>query len=562
MLDDYAGTRATIGPPGCGKTTYLATTTRQLVDWSRNHNPDTWQSDILLCSLTKAAAAEIAGRDLPLPARQVGTLHSHAYHALGSPTLTEDQLDDFNREHPTMAVSTSKGGVDDPKWDRASCQLGDELEQLYGLYRARKVPRPWPNRVQAFADVWEQWKADADLMDFADLIDNAFNETVCAPGAPSIICVDEAQDLSRAEHDLITKWGMSAGHVILVGDPDQAIYEWRGAAPNELYSGKIPNEHRRVLGQSYRVPRAVHALSQRWRQKLRNPYPIEYLPRDADGAVVRCGSSYKEPGAAIGLAEERLAAGKSVMIIASCDYLIKPTVTELRRRSLPFSNPWRRKRGDWNPLAPKHGTSMTDRIIALLCVLPSEDGRMWTWNEVERWSAPLAANLIFQPRLRAEFERLAKAEPDEVMPNAQIEQLMNPDALDAFVSYYQKTANDDYDVRHVVRGILAWWRDRMLPSKQQAADYPIAVACTHGLEAIKTEPKLFVGTGHSFKGSEADVVIVYPDISPAGYREWENEGTRDAVVRLGYVMVTRAREEVVICQPAGLSMPLECCMEN
>jgi ATP-dependent exoDNAse (exonuclease V) beta subunit len=41
-------------------------------------------------------------------------------------------------------------------------------------------------------------------------------------------------------------------------------------------------------------------------------------------------------------------------------------------------------------------------------------------------------------------------------------------------------------------------------------------------------------------------------------RQWEgSRRDRDALIRLGYVMMTRARETMVICEPSGnYSMPL------
>ena len=40
---------------------------------------------VLISSLTKAAATEIGGRNLPISFDALGTLHSHCYHALGRP---------------------------------------------------------------------------------------------------------------------------------------------------------------------------------------------------------------------------------------------------------------------------------------------------------------------------------------------------------------------------------------------------------------------------------------------------------------------------------------------
>ena len=55
------------------------------------------------------------------------------------------------------------------------------------------------------------------------------------------------------------------------------------------------------------------------------------------------------------------------------------------------------------------------------------------------------------------------------------------------------------------------------------------------------------------KGGEADVVYLFPDISPQSYEGIQRgvEG-RDAVIRQFYVGMTRAREELVVCNAATL----------
>lgn len=76
-----------------------------------------------------------------------------------------------------------------------------------------------------------------------------------------------------------------------------------------------------------------------------------------------------------------------------------------------------------------------------------------------------------------------------------------------------------------------WWR-RIL-------------ACRRLPEPGGIAGRLTVGTIHSVKGSEADVVYVLPDLSPAQWGQW-TKGDRDALVRLFYVAFTRAREELVL----------------
>jgi superfamily I DNA/RNA helicase len=57
---------------------------------------------------------------------------------------------------------------------------------------------------------------------------------------------------------------------------------------------------------------------------------------------------------------------------------------------------------------------------------------------------------------------------------------------------------------------------------------------------------------HTAKGGEADLVVMFPDVSGAAWTEMQNSvGGRDAAIRVGYVGMTRAKEELAICRPAG-----------
>jgi superfamily I DNA/RNA helicase len=72
-----------------------------------------------------------------------------------------------------------------------------------------------------------------------------------------------------------------------------------------------------------------------------------------------------------------------------------------------------------------------------------------------------------------------------------------------------------------------------------------------GVELLQKPPQVIVGTIHSVKGGEADVVILFPDVSPQAFREYHSleKDRRDAVLRMFYVGVTRAREELYLASP-------------
>jgi len=521
------------GPPGCGKTTWLNSLVQVAV---RNHG-----TSVLVASLTKAAAAELRGRESTLPPDRIGTLHSHCYRALGGSEMAQNHIADWNESHPPeMLMTPQKGrarsvtGEDDSADDGDSFggdAPGDLLLQSYELARQRMLPRgAWSNQLQGFAAKWEAWKSDIDAMDFTDLIERAYHECDTPAGAPRAAIFDEVQDFSRLELALVNRWGPSFDSLALAGDPDQAIYTWRGADPEAFID--FAADHERVLSQSYRIPASVHRLSQRWVSRLSRRADQPFLPRDAAGSVrVRPWSYTSGVEYLLEDAERHCADGKSVMIVASCRYQLLPLIAEARHRGIPFANPYRLQDRQWNPLTTTRGTSASTRLLTYLRPDPAvwgADHRIWTGKELETWTKPLSAGVF--------GSRKAVAALDEETP-------VMLDWLSEHVNPDRRGLLDDLSPDSYARAIL--------PSQYDPFMFPLAVAEHRGAAALHEKPRLWIGTIHSFKGGEADVVYVIPDLSPRGWESLQTDP--DSVTRLFYVSITRCREELILLNPSPRS---------
>ncbi|MFN3200061.1 MAG: UvrD-helicase domain-containing protein [Bradymonadia bacterium] len=78
----------------------------------------------------------------------------------------------------------------------------------------------------------------------------------CPGMQKDLVIVDEGQDLNEAQKDLIKR--VCRGRIVVVGDPKQAIYEWRGATEAALEKMAIELEATTLpLTVTFRCPRRV-----------------------------------------------------------------------------------------------------------------------------------------------------------------------------------------------------------------------------------------------------------------------------------------------------------------
>ncbi|MBI4459572.1 MAG: ATP-dependent helicase, partial [Acidobacteria bacterium] len=504
------------------------------------------KDSVLVTSFSRTAAQELAGRDLPLNTDRIGTLHSHCWHALGGPEIAETQVEEWNRTNPHLHIAPAQRSRRLDGDDAAEDTAERERDGSYWLrelnrYRGLMLPpAAWPNTLREFAAKWGDYKSSLGLLDFTDLIETALHDVSAAPGMPSVIFVDEAQDLNRLQLALIRKWGEHAQYFILAADDDQTVYSWCGATPDAVLDPEIPEDHKIILRQSYRVPREVHAAAQTLIRQVTRRQEKAYLPRPADGLCLRLShGGYKSADYWIlKTAVEHLERNHTVMFLGSCAYMLQPVIAVLRKNGIPYHNPYRKAEGFWNPLRFGRKGSAANRILALLVAHPDygEHHREWHHGDLKLWTEWLNARGILRHGAKAQLDR---SDPEQPVTIEALDALFEPAALETLLSDF----DGDY------RRLLEWWRGHIAARFHSRIQFPVEVAWLRGPQALVEKPKVIVGTIHSVKGGEADVVFLFPDLSRAGDVAYNNFGPiRDSVIRLFYVGMTRARETLYICQ--------------
>lgn len=527
------------GCPGTGKTTYLS---KQIELAVQKHGSDS----VLVSSFTRAAATELTRRKLPIDESQIGTLHAHCYRAIGNPDVVNSHLKEWNKDFAALALSDEfQSSIDEPFNDNLTTKTeGDELYSQVQILRAKIVDHSlWPTRVQFFNRKWTEWKDSHNYVDFTDLIERAIEDTFYAPGSPTIGFFDEVQDFTPLELKLVRRWAGQMSQVVMAGDDDQCIYSFKGATPQAFLEPELPREQVKVLPKSYRLPSEIYKYAEKWIRKLSYRQPKQYQPMREGGSVRHdFDSDYAEPSGLVREAERLIDQGKTVMIIGACSYMLKNTITLLRQSGIPFHNPYRKARGDWNPLGAKKGVTTKERLMAYLHPYESawgEDAAMWTGSDLKKWVSVLDSKIAL---LRGAKKLVDGMEDDSEIPVSTLTTIFNEESLKAFLS-----TNENLE------SCLDRFSRCILKSKLQPFRFPMSVVKRKGGSALMDEPKICIGTIHSVKGAEADVVFIFPDLSRSGYGEWQ--GTReqkDSIIRQYYVGLTRAKQDVIFCRALGV----------
>lgn len=102
------------------------------------------------------------------------------------------------------------------------------------------------------------------------------------------ICVDESQDTSKIQHEIIRLLAQKSGNIFMVGDEDQSIYGFRAAYPDALmrFEQTYPNARVLLMEENYRSTPEILRLADQFIQKNHDRHDKTIRPTRASGADV------------------------------------------------------------------------------------------------------------------------------------------------------------------------------------------------------------------------------------------------------------------------------------
>ena len=394
--------------------------------------------------------------------------------------------------------------------------------------------------------------------------------------------VDEVQDCSRDDWEIIDLLAKGQGNLCIVGDPDQAIYEWRGAVPDKLVNFRADTDV--ILSQNYRsTPQILTVANQiiahnRMRvpkdlfsHRPDGPVPVHYHARDIDDEaryIVETIKAMTVPGSAYTLSD--------CAMLYRASYLSRPIEQALLREHINYSM-WGgvrffERREIKDALAYLHFIAYQDdfsllRIInvpsrrfgkqslAQLAQLMADEGHASLWQALTHHYTDPA----FKRSKIADFVQLigdCRSKLGELKVSDMMEMVLNQSGL-------KDLLRDDEDeerlenANELIGSMRDYEHDHQHDPDQSIYNYLRDVALLTNADYRHEGPSVKLMTIHQAKGLEFGCVWVcglsegvFP--SHRTIRERKQRGEEEER-RLMYVATTRAKDRLYLTESEGFN---------
>lgn len=442
---------------------------------------------------------------------------------------------------------------------------------LAGLERVSGAMQP-PERCAGPADgfdlaqLWRDYRAakrEARMMDFGDLLTFARQALTVVPPllqryrkTYDYIQIDEAQDTSPVQQSICDLLAGPGGNLFLVGDEDQSIYGFRGAAPDYLMNFEHTHPGARVLYMEVNYRSCPEIVAAGGRIIQYNAYRRQKrmtAARAAPGCVEACAlRDWNAQGQEVARRAKALAPGRTLGVLSRNNDGLLPLACALLRAGVPFTV----SRRDGKPGLFSHFALRNLRSLIRLSFNPCDGEAFYDLrNRIRRDIPPYVAKQVRdsgQDVFEQLADRLRLAGGDLAALERRARQVASYKAMRAYPAVCAMV--EDF---HLDNFGSAWPKTDAL--KTLAMDAETLDHFTARLDELEllfdADPphggSVYLTTIHAAKGLEYDEVIladVRRGVLPADDADDtpEERAALEEETRLMYVAVTRARQRCTV----------------
>lgn len=282
-VSHFEGPMLVLAGPGSGKTRVITERIRYLI-MEKGVAP----ASILVITFTKAAAAEMRMRYQNLCSSPRGGVHFGTFHAIFFTILK------YAYHYTADNIIRDEVRYDILKQilNETDLEIQDEHEFLGDL--ESEISRVKGERInlsnyysplcadEIFREMFLKYQKALErkrLIDFDDMLVYCYELLDKRPDIRQMwqkqfryILIDEFQDISRVQYDVVKLLGAPANNIFIVGDDDQSIYGFRGARPDIMkqFLKDYPDAKRCLLGVNYRCAPEIVEVAARLIGKNQN----------------------------------------------------------------------------------------------------------------------------------------------------------------------------------------------------------------------------------------------------------------------------------------------------
>lgn len=278
-ISHFKGPALVLAVPGAGKTTVLLHRTINLIE-KHNISPDS----ILSITFSKASAEDMKQRfnniSNNIGLAKFSTIHAfcfslireYAYINKLNYALIEDSRNPNNKYNllKKIYLETNKDYITEEKLDNLLNAIGYIKNMIISPDEFLETNKIDINNFKTIYNIYENYKRANNLIDFDDMLTLSLeilkkNKYLLEKyrNKYDFIQVDEGQDTSKAQMDIIYSIASPKNNIFIVADDDQSIYGFRGAYPQGLFqfNKNFPNGKLFFMEHNYRSSKNIVSIS-------------------------------------------------------------------------------------------------------------------------------------------------------------------------------------------------------------------------------------------------------------------------------------------------------------